>query len=66
MKFIFSIIVGLSAGLAFAETVPVPPTTPASAEASKPLKVRANLDKWREENRKRNEIIIIETKDEKK
>jgi hypothetical protein len=64
MKFIFSIIVGLYAGLAFAETVPEQPTPPASAEASKPLRVRANLDKWREENRKRNEIII-ETKVEK-
>jgi hypothetical protein len=64
MKFIFSIIVGLGAGLVFAETVPAPPTTPASAEASKPLRVRANLDKWREENRKRDEIII-ETKENK-
>ena len=66
MKFIFSIIVGLYAGLAIAETAPAPtpPTQPASAEASKPLRVRANLDKWREENRKRNEIIL-DTKEEK-
>ena len=64
MKFIFSIIVGLVASLAVANTVPEQQTPPASAEASKPLRVRANLDKWREDTRKRNEIII-DTKGEK-
>jgi hypothetical protein len=64
MKVIFSIIFGFAAGFALSETVPEQPTQPASSEVSKPLRVRANLDKWREENRKRNEIII-ETKVEK-